>query len=92
MDANSNITASSPNSTLKSPQHSTVNVYSCHGYSYENTSKKPEQIFDKELFLEEVRKYRCLWNVSWPSYKERNTKANAWEKIVATFGKDVKIN
>ena len=57
---NSSITATSPNSTLKSPQHSMVNVDSCHGYSYENTAKEPEELFDKELFLEEVRKYRCL--------------------------------
>ena len=37
-----------------------VNVDSCHDYSYENTAKEPEQLFDKELFLEEVRKYECL--------------------------------
>ena len=59
-DGYSSITATSPNSTLKSPQHSMVNVDSCHGYSYENTAKEPEELFDKELFLEEVRKYRCL--------------------------------
>ena len=72
-DGHSSITAtshSSPNSTLESPQRSMVNVDSFHDYSYENTAKKPEQLFDKELFLEEVRKYRCLWDVSWPSYKE----------------------
>ena len=69
-----------------------VNVDSCYDYSYENTAKEPEQLFDKELFLEELRWYRCLWGVSWPPYKERNTKANAWEKIAATFGKDGKIN
>ena len=59
-DINFSITATSPNSTLESPQHSVVNVDSCHDYSY---AKEPEQ-FDKELFLEEVRKYRCLWDVS----------------------------
>ena len=76
-DGNSSITATSPNSTLESPQHSMVNIDSCHDYSYENTAKEPEQLFDKELFLEEVRKYWCLWDVSWPSYKKRNTKAKA---------------
>ena len=91
-DGNSRIAATSPHSTLESPQHSMVNIDSCHDYSYENTAKEPEQLFDKELFLEEVRKYLCLWDVSWPSYKERNTKANAWEKVAATFGKDGKIN
>ena len=59
-----------------------VNVASCRDYSYENTVKESEHLFDKELFLEEVRKYRCFWDVSWPSYKE---------KIAATFGKDSKI-
>ena len=28
----------------------------------------------------------------WLSYKERNTKANVWEKIAATFGKYGKNN
>ena len=69
-----------------------VNVDSCHDYSYKNIAKEQEQVFDKELLLEDVRKYRCLWDVTWPSYKERNTKANAWEKIGATFRKDGKIN
>ena len=91
-DINFSITATSPNSTLESPQQSVVNVDSCHDYSYENTAKEPEQLFDKEPFLEEVRKYWCFWDVSWPSYKERNTKANVWEKIAATCGKDGKIN
>ena len=90
-EVNCSITTSL-NSTLESTQHSMVNVDSCHDYSYKNTAKEQEQLFDKELFLEEVRKYRCLWDVTWPSCKERNTKANAWEKIAATFGKDGKIN
>ena len=69
-----------------------LNVDSCHDYSYENTPKEQEKLFNKEIFLEETRKYRCLWDVSWPSYKKQNTKANAWEKIAATLGKDGKIN
>ena len=46
--------------------------------------------FDKELFLVEIRKYKCLWDIKSPSYKERNTKANAWMKLAATFGRDGK--
>ena len=64
------ITATSPYSTLESTQHSMVNASSCHDYSYESTAKKPEQLFDKVLFIEEVRKYWCLWDLLWPSYKE----------------------
>ena len=40
-----------------------VNLDSCHDYSYENTAKEPEHLFHKELFLEEVGKYRCPWDV-----------------------------
>ena len=66
-EGNCGITAASPNSTLESSQHSMVNLDSCHDYSYENTAKEQEQLFDKELFLEEVRNYPCLWNASRPS-------------------------
>ena len=52
-EGNPSITAISTNSALEPPQHSMVNVDSCHDYSYENTAK-PEQLFNKELFLEEV--------------------------------------
>ena len=76
-EGNCSIAATSPNSTIESRQHSTVNVDSCHDYSYGNTVKEPEQLFDKVLFLEEVRKYWCLSEVLWSSHKERNTKANA---------------
>ena len=69
-----------------------VNVDACHDYSYENTAKEPEILFDEDLFNEEFQKYQRLWDDQQPSYKERNTKANAWEKIAATFGKDGKIS
>ena len=45
------IASRSPNSTLGSPQHSMVNVDGCRDYSYEDTVKEPEQLFDKELFF-----------------------------------------
>ena len=54
-----------------------INTDGCHDYSYKNTAMEQEQLFDKELFLEEIQKYQCLLDVSWPSYKERNMKANA---------------
>ena len=47
-----------------------VNVDSCHDYSYKNTAKEQEQLSDTELFLEEVQKYPCLWDVTWPLCKE----------------------
>jgi hypothetical protein len=44
--------------------------------------------FDRELFIEEVKKYRCLWDTNATSYKERSSKANAWKQLSATFKKD----
>ena len=46
--------------------------------------------FDKEMFIEEVRKYRCLWDINSESYKNRPIKQNAWGKIAAVFNKDGK--
>ena len=46
--------------------------------------------FDKEMFIEEVRKYRCLWDINSESYKNRPIKQNAWDKIAAVFNKDGK--
>ena len=43
--------------------------------------------FNKELFLEEVRKYRCLWDISSEVYKSRPMKQNAWSKIGQLFNK-----
>lgn len=48
--------------------------------------------FDKEMFLEEVRKYRCLWDINSESYKIRPTKQNAWTRIGAVFNKDGEFN
>ena len=44
-EGNCSITAS-PNSTLESTQHSMVNVDRCHDYSYKNTVKEQEQVFN----------------------------------------------
>ena len=43
---------------------------------------------NKELFLEEVQKYRCLWDISSEVCKSRPMKQNAWSKIGQLFNKD----
>ena len=47
-----------------------------------------ETVFDKELFIEEIRPFGCLWNTSLPSYKDRTVKANAWKKLSQIFDRD----
>ena len=44
--------------------------------------------FDKEIFIGEVRQYRCLWDLMSPTYKDRQVKQNAWNELAAKFGKD----
>lgn len=44
--------------------------------------------FDKELFIEEVRKYWCLWDINLEAYKNRTIKKNAWAMIETIFNKD----
>ena len=59
----------------------------------EQTPKQQMQTaagFSKELFLEAVRHFKCLWDTSERSYKERNTKANAWKQLAITFTTDSK--
>ena len=43
----------------------------------ETSQSQPHDNFDKGMFLEEVRKYRCLWNINNESYKIRPVKQNA---------------
>ena len=47
--------------------------------------------FDKEVFLEEVRKYRCLWDVNSEGYKMRPMKQNAWLQMSAVINRDGKF-
>ena len=34
--------------------------------------------FEKEIFLEELRKYRCIWDTNYEHYKDRSMKINSW--------------
>ena len=53
------------------------------GSEYEETKE-----FDIEIFIEEIKNLPCLWNTSTASYKDRNCKLSAWEKLSKIFGKD----
>ena len=47
-----------------------------------------ESDIDKELFLEALRQYKCLWDTNDPSFKERNKKINAWKQLSQAFKTD----
>ena len=44
--------------------------------------------FSKEIFLESVRQFRCLWDQNNPLYKDRNAKANACNHLSQMFRLD----
>ena len=56
----------------------------------ETSQSQPPDNFDKGMFLEEVRKYRCLWDINNESYKIRPVKQNAWLQIASVFNRDGK--
>ena len=47
-------------------------------------------VLDKEIFIEAVRDFRCLWDTNCPAYKERQTKINAWNSLSKMFNQDSK--
>ena len=53
-----------------------------------NNPNQSSTEFDRELFIEEVRKYRCLWDISSEVYKSRPMKQNVWSKLGQLFNKD----
>jgi hypothetical protein len=72
-------------SSLQCSSHETVNETS----QADDVSQRTDN-FDKGMFLEEVRKYRCLWDVNSESYKIQPVKQNAWLQIASVFKRDGK--
>ena len=48
-------------------------------------NSQPLDNFDKAMFLEEVRKYRCLWDVNSESYKMHGFKLPPYLKEMVSF-------
>ena len=45
---------------------------------------------DKELFLQALRDYTCLWDTSDTNYKNRTMKLNAWKSLSQMFRQEGK--
>ena len=54
----------------------------------EDDDQEESDVFDRELFLVELRKYRCLWDINAETYKNRGTKSNAWQCLASIFNKN----
>ena len=53
--------------------------------------EEENSVFDHENFIEEVKKYPCLWNTKLGSYKEQPKKKLAWQNILIELN-DPSIN
>lgn len=55
----------------------------------EPADNEPSSIeFDKEKFVEKIRKYSCLWDINSKAYRNRSIKPTSWGKITVVFNKD----
>ena len=41
--------------------------------------------FDEERFVEEIRKYECIWDTKYRAYKDNGKKRNAWFELCTLF-------
>lgn len=46
------------------------------------------EAFDTELFIDEVQKRRCIWDMESSEYKNRALKKSAWQELVDIFSGD----
>ena len=68
------------------------NTETDHTEEHKTSNEGLVNVFDPEIFIEELRQLPCLWNTSLSSYKDRNVKTNAWKKLEALFNKDSEYN
>lgn len=47
---------------------------------------------DKELFLQALRDFKCLWDTSDANYKNRTMKLNAWGSLAQMFNQEGKYD
>ena len=47
--------------------------------------------FDKEMFIEKVRKYRCLWDINSESYENKPINQNAGARLPPYLTKMVSV-
>ena len=53
-----------------------------------NSEVDGDSDFDEEFFLEEIRKYPCIWDTKCKSYKDGIKKKNAWSQLCKLFNKE----
>ena len=55
----------------------------------ENVAQETKE-FDKEMFLQALRDFKCLWDTSDANYKNTTMKLNAWKSLSLMFNQEGK--
>lgn len=55
---------------------------------FTSAKKMEAELFDTELFIDEVQKRRCIWDMESIDYKNRALKKSAWQELVDIFSGD----
>ena len=56
-----------------------------------NSDVDSDNDFDEEFFVEEIRKYPCIWDTKCRSYKGGTKKQNAWSQFFQLFNKEGRL-
>ena len=72
--------------TLNVPNSPTICTINTSAIADVASTKETETYeFNHEIFIEEVKKYPCLWNTRLNSYKEQPKKKLAWQNILVSM-------
>ena len=53
-----------------------------------NSEVDGDNDFDEEFFVEEIRKYRCIWDTKCRCFKDGTKKQNAWSQLCGLINKE----
>ena len=56
-----------------------------------NNEVDSDNDFDEEFFVEEIRKYPCIWDTKCRGYKDGTKKQNAWSQLCRLFNKEGRL-
>ena len=56
-----------------------------------NSDVDRDNDFDEEFFIEEIRKYPCIWDTKRRSCKGGTKKQNAWSQLCRLFNKEGRL-
>ena len=56
-----------------------------------NNEVNSDKDFGEEFFIEEIRKYPCIWDTKCMGYRDGTKKQNAWSQLCRLFNKEGRL-